>query len=146
MRQATQGDDVRVHYVGTLSNGAVFDSSREREPMDVSIGAGGLIAAFEDALLGMAVGEVKNITVAPEDAYGPRQEAMVRTVAREQLPPNMDLKVGMMLEGAGQGGQVFQFRVADFDDNRVVLDGNHPLAGQTLKFEIEMVAIDESDD
>jgi len=140
MRQASQGDDVQVHYVGTLDNGETFDSSRERDPMDVSIGAGQLIPQFEQALVGMAVGDVKRITILAEDAYGQRHDAMVHTVAREQMPPGMELRVGMVLQAQGQNGEPVQFTVKGFDDDRVVLDSNHPLAGQTLNFEIELMA------
>ncbi|MEQ9126178.1 MAG: FKBP-type peptidyl-prolyl cis-trans isomerase, partial [Alphaproteobacteria bacterium] len=98
MRQAAQGDDVKVHYTGKLASGETFDSSRDGEPMEVRIGAGRLIEDFEKALLGMAEGEVKEVTIPPEDAYGLRQDALVHTVAREQLPPDLDLAVGMQLE------------------------------------------------
>ncbi len=146
MRQATKGDRVSVHYTGTLKNGLEFDSSRGREPMDVAIGAGRLIKTFEHALLGMTVGAVKTITVSPEDAYGPRHEAMVHVVAREQLPPNLDVAIGMALEATDQAGNPISFRVKAFDDDRVTLDANHPLAGETLNFEIELVAFAADED
>lgn len=139
MRRAEDGDAVRVHYVGTLASGAEFDSSRSREPLDVSIGDGGLIPAFEKALVGMSLGEVKQITVSPEDAYGQRRDAMVHTVAREQLPQGLELRLGMMLEAQDQAGDPIQFRVTGFDDDRAVLDANHPLAGETLTFQIELM-------
>ena len=139
MRQAELGDDVRVHYVGTLENGDIFDSSREREPMDVSIGAGGLIKEFEQALIGMAEGENKRVTILAENAYGQRHEKMVHTVAREQMPQGLEVAVGMMLQTQGPNGEALHFRVASFDDDRVVLDANHPLAGKTLTFDIELV-------
>lgn len=145
MSTAADGDTVRVHYVGTLASGAEFDSSRQREPMDVDIGAGNLIAPFEKALIGMAVGEVKTIVVPPEDGYGPRQEALTHVVAREQLPPELELREGMTLEATSQQGQNVQLRLVGFDEDRVVLDANHPLAGETLNFEIEMIQIDSGD-
>jgi len=141
MRQAAQGDDVKVHYTGKLSNGETFDSSRDGEPMDVRIGAGRLIEDFEKALLGMAEGDVKEVTIAPEDAYGLRQDALVHTVAREQLPPDLDLAVGMQLEARDPNGGAVRFRLIAFDEDKAVLDANHPLAGETLNFEIEMVDI-----
>lgn len=141
MRQAAQGDDVKVHYTGKLSNGETFDSSRDGDPMEVRIGAGRLIENFEKALLGMAEGEVKEVSIPPEDAYGLRQDALVHTVAREQLPPDLDLAVGMQLEARDPNGGAVRFRLIAFDEDRAVLDANHPLAGETLNFEIEMVNI-----
>ena len=141
MRQAAQGDDVKVHYTGKLSNGETFDSSRDGDPMEVRIGAGRLIENFEKALLGMAEGEVKEVSIPPEDAYGLRQDALVHTVAREQLPPDLDLAVGMQLEARDPNGGAVRFRLIAFDEDRAVLDANHPLAGETLNFEIEMVDI-----
>lgn len=145
MPQAAKGDSVEVHYVGTLENGDTFDSSREREPLSFVIGAGQLIEPFERTVIGMAPGDVKQVVVAPEDGYGPKQDALVRTVARAQLPPELELRLGMELEGPNPEGGVVRLRVVALDDDRVVLDSNHPLAGQTLNFEIELVRIDADD-
>ncbi len=145
MPQAAKGDSVQVHYVGTLDNGDTFDSSREREPIRFVIGAGQLIEPFERAVVGMAPGEVKQVVVAPEDGYGPKQDALVRTVARAQLPPELDLRLGMELEGPSPEGGVVRLRVTGLDDDQVMLDSNHPLAGETLTFEIELVVIDVED-
>ncbi len=141
MAQATQGDTVSVHYVGKLQNGAEFDSSRERGPMEVVIGAGRVLAPFETALVGMEVGDVKTFTIQPEEAYGPRQEALVHTVAREQMPADLDLRVGMNLQASDQNGQTVTLQLVDFDEDRAVLAANHPLAGQALTFEVELMAI-----
>lgn len=141
-QKAEDGDRVKVHYVGTLENGETFDSSRERDdPLDVRIGDGNLIEPFEKALIGLEIGKIKNIVVAPEDGYGLRQDTLVHTVSRRQLPPDLDLKVGMQLQSADQQGNPIEFVVTGMDDDQVILDSNHPLAGKTLKFELEIVEI-----
>lgn len=141
-QKAEDGDRVKVHYVGTLENGETFDSSRERdEPLDVRIGDGNLIEPFEKALIGLEIGKIKNIVVAPEDGYGLRQDTLVHAVSRRQLPADLDVKVGMMLQSADQQGNPIEFVVTGMDDDQVILDSNHPLAGKTLKFELEIVEI-----
>lgn len=139
MREAALGDNVRVHYTGTLASGDMFDSSRDGDPMTVVLGAGRLIEAFEKALLGMTPGASKQIEVQPEDAYGQRHDSLVHVVAREQLPPGLDPQLGMTLESANANGQPIQFTVVALDDDRVTLDANHPLAGKVLTFDIELV-------
>lgn len=143
MTAAAKGDTVRVHYTGTLESGAEFDSSRQRDPMQVVVGGGQVLEDFENALVGMSVGDVKSVVIAPEGAYGVKQDAMKHTVARNQMPPDLDIRLGMTLEATGQQGEAVQMRVVGVDDDNVVLDMNHPLAGETLTFEIEMMAIDE---
>jgi peptidylprolyl isomerase len=139
MRQATQGDRVRVHYTGTLDTGTQFDSSREGEPMEVNIGEGRLIKPFEYALHGMGEGDAKQIAIQPEDAYGVKLDAMIHVVTREQLPPSIDIHIGMALEATDPNGNPVNFRVAKIDGDNISLDANHPLAGQVLTFDIELV-------
>src|SRR5688572_12457797 len=97
MRQAKQGDTVRVHYTGTLTNGMPFDSSVGREPLEFTLGEGGVIAGFDDAVTGMTVGQVKTVTIPADEAYGGRRDEMVLTVPRSQVPPNMSPEVGQQL-------------------------------------------------
>jgi len=141
MRHARPGDTVHVHYTGTLDDGTEFDSSRDREPMSFTLGEGRVIPGFDAAVAGMAVGESKTVTLAAGDAYGPRREEMTVTVPRTQVPPNVKLEVGQRLQ-IGRGDQALPVVVREVTDDHVVLDGNHPLAGQDLTFALELVQID----
>lgn len=140
MTQAQIGNDVKVHYTGRLDDGTEFDSSREREPLGFTLGEGQLIPGFERAVIGMTVGDSKTVKVPAEQAYGPHHEEMVLEVPREQFPPNISPAVGQQLE-MHQGERVIQVRVTEVSPKDVTLDANHPLAGQDLTFEIELVAL-----
>lgn len=140
MTQAQIGNDVKVHYTGRLDDGTEFDSSREREPLGFTLGEGQLIPGFERAVIGMTVGDSKTVKVPAEQAYGPHHEEMVLEVPREQFPPNINPAVGQQLE-MHQGERVIQVRVTEVSPKDVTLDANHPLAGQDLTFEIELVAL-----
>ena len=141
MAAAKDGDRIKVHYTGTLGDGTVFDSSREREPIEITLGEGEVIAGFEKALLGMSVGETKTVILPCEEAYGRYQEDHVGYVDRKQLPPDLDLEVGMVLEAQAPDGRVTKVMVKQLTDESVVLDGNHPLAGQALTFDLELVEL-----
>ena len=141
MLQITKGDLVHVHYTGTLSEGQEFDSSRNEEPLKVEIGAGQLIQGFEDGLMGMSIGERKTVIIPPGQAYGLRHEEMVRAVTLDQLPDGLEVQEGMVLESSDQQGDRVELRVIEIDGDKVVLDMNHPLAGETLTFDIEVVEI-----
>ena len=141
MTQANQGDRVRVHYTGRLDDGTQFDSSRERAPLEVVVGSGQLIPGFEQALLGMAVGDAKQVSIPAEQAYGARRDDLITRVPRSQLPDDLELKKGLSLSAQGPEGQSVHFVVMDFDDAQATLDANHPLAGQALNFDIEVVEI-----
>ena len=140
MAQAKQGDTVRVHYTGTLGNGEEFDSSRGSEPLSFVVGAGSVIPGFDQAVEGMQIGEEKTVTIEPKNAYGPRREDMTLRVPREELPDDLDLHEGAQLR-MEQGDQVMVVTVRDIDDESVMLDGNHPLAGEALTFELRLVDI-----
>ncbi len=141
MLQVTKGDLVQVHYTGKLSDGEEFDSSRGEEPLKVEIGAGQLIQGFEDGLMGMSIGESKTVIIPPDQAYGLRHEEMVRAVTLDQLPDGLEVQEGMVLESTDQQGHRVELRVTEIDGDKVVLDMNHPLAGETLTFDIEVVEI-----
>ncbi|GAB4365591.1 MAG: peptidylprolyl isomerase [Elainellaceae cyanobacterium] len=141
MTQAKQGDTVAVHYTGKLDNGAVFDSSEGREPLQFSIGSGNLIPGFEQAVIGMAPGESKTATIPAEQAYGPHHQEMVLVVERQRIPDDVPVTVGQRLQIQQQGGQVIPVMVTDISDSDVTLDANHPLAGQDLIFDIQLVSI-----
>ena len=134
MPQAKQGDTVAIHYKGTLDAGTVFDSSEGREPLEFTIGANQVIPGFEAAVLG---GQTRKTRIEPEQAYGPRREEMMITVGKDRFPEDTDIQPGMQFEvGGGQTVVVVDVTGAD-----VTLDGNHPLAGQALTFDISLVSI-----
>lgn len=132
-----KGNFVKVHYTGTLEDGSTFDSSKDREALEIIAGDGMLIKGFDDALIGMAVGEEKNITIPSEEAYGEYREDMVRPVPKKEFG-DMELSEGMTIGIRAPTGQVFPVTVVKFDDENVTIDGNHPLAGKTLHFNIKV--------
>lgn len=141
MSQAKNGDTVKVHYTGTLEDGSVFDSSREREPLEFTLGKGQLIPGFEDAVRGMAVGDKTTTKIPADKAYGPVREEMVARVGKDQFPEGIEPEVGQQLQVPQQGGGIIVVTVTEVDDTQVTLDANHPLAGKDLTFEIEVVEI-----
>jgi peptidylprolyl isomerase len=144
MPQAKSGDTVAIHYTGTLEDGSEFDSSADRDPLQFTLGSGQVIPGFEKAVEGMAVGDSKSVTIPVEDAYGPRHDEMVQDVPRTALPDDIDPEEGMMLQAKDQGGQVMNLTVTAISDDAITVDGNHPLAGKALNFDIELVNISDS--
>jgi peptidylprolyl isomerase len=140
MSQAKSGDTVRIHYTGTLEDGSVFDSSRGREPLEFTLGSGQVIPGFDAAVTGMEVGDEHTVTIPAEEAYGPRRRELMLEVPREQFPPHITPEVGQQLQMGG-GAQQMVVTIREVDDARVLLDGNHPLAGETLTFALELVSI-----
>ncbi len=141
MSPAREGDSVRVHYIGKLLDGTVFDSSSGREPLEFTIGSGMLIPGFERGVIGMEPGERRTTTIPVADAYGPRIEENVVVVERSELPPGMDPNVGEHLEISGDEGEKISVRVTETSASSITLDANHPLAGQDLVFDIELLDI-----
>ena len=141
MSQVEKGNNVKVHYTGTLTDKTVFDSSREREPLAFTVGAGQMIAGFDAAVVGMKVGENKTVTIPANEAYGPKSEEAMIKVPKEQLPEGMAPEIGMQLEARQPDGRAQVLVVAEVLETEVVLDANHPLAGKDLIFDIEMVEI-----
>lgn len=141
MSEAKKGDTVTIHYTGRLSDGTVFDSSRERDPLEFTLGEGRVIPGFENAVEGMETGESKTAEIPPAEAYGPRKEELVMAIPRERLPEGMDPDVGDQLQMTTAEGQVVPVRVAGADEGSVTVDANHPLAGQDLTFDIELVEV-----
>ena len=121
MRQATKGDTVRVHYTGRLKDGTVFDSSREREALNVTLGSGQLISGFEDALMGMSVGEKKKLKIVSNEAYGPRREDLVIHVEKEKFPPHIAPRKGLMLNLKGPREEEIQAVVPVISSPPVVI-------------------------
>jgi len=141
MPQAKQGDTVHVHYTGKLDDQSVFDSSEGRAPLTFELGAGQVVPGFEKAVSGMATGERKTVTIPAEDAYGPRIEQLTFTAPRENLPEGYDPTEGEMMRLETRDGRQLDVVVTHADEKVVKLDGNHPLAGQDLTFDIELVKI-----
>jgi len=135
------GQTVKVHYTGTLEDGTQFDSSAGRDPLEFTLGEGQVIPGFEQALAEMAVGETKTVQIPAEQAYGEHQPELVQEVDREQIPADIELAIGAQLQAQGPDGQVFRLVVTELADASVTLDGNHPLAGKALTFELELVEI-----
>jgi peptidylprolyl isomerase len=140
MSQAKQGDTVRVHYTGTLNDGHEFDSSRGLEPLTFTIGAGSVIQGFDDAVTGMAVGDEKRVTIPAAEAYGPRRDELTVRIPRGDLPPDLELEEGTQLR-MEQDEQSVVVTVREMDDETVTLDANHPLAGESLTFDLRLVEI-----
>jgi len=141
MAEVKNGDVVKVHYTGKLTNGEQFDSSEGREPLEFTVGAGQMIKGFDDAMPGMSVGEKKTINILPGDAYGEKDEQDMIEFPKENIPKDMKLDVGMQLQLRNENGQPFPVTVAEIKDVVVVLDANHSLAGKELVFDIELVEI-----
>jgi peptidylprolyl isomerase len=141
MRQAKQGDTVRIHYTGTLDNGTQFDSSSDREPIEFTLGEEAVIPGFETGVTGMQVGDKKAIHIPTEEAYGEHNEALVEVVPKENFPADLELQVGMHLQAQSPNGDQFIVIVTDLTDTTATIDGNHPLAGEALNFDLELMDI-----
>jgi peptidylprolyl isomerase len=157
LQRATKGSTAQVHYTGRLKDGTIFDSSRAShapvgetstlelggrgEPLEFVVGTGSVIPGFETAVIGMLVGDKKTVEIQPQDAYGEYIEDFVKVVPRSQLHVGFDVQEGMTLELHTEAGRVIPITVTEVTDTTVTLDANHPLAGQTLFFDIELVAI-----
>jgi peptidylprolyl isomerase len=141
MSKVNENDTVRVHYTGKLTTGEVFDSSREREPLEVQLGQGSLIPGFEKGLIDMEVNQTKTITIPKEEAYGEIQKELFQEISKDQLPPEISPQVGMGLVARGDDGREQQLRIAEVRETSIIIDANHPLAGQDLIFDLELVEI-----
>jgi peptidylprolyl isomerase len=141
MSRAAAGKTVRFHYTVSLADGTVFDSSVERDPLQVTLGAGQIIPGVDQALTGMAPGDEQKVTVAAEEAYGPHRDELIHEVGRERLAPEMNVAVGDRLEGTDADGRRLQLTVVDVSEQAVKLDANHPLAGEDLTFDLKLVEI-----
>ncbi len=142
MTQVKTGDTVKVHYTGKLEDGTVFDSSVEKDPIEFTLGRQQLIPGFEQAVLGMEPGNSKTVTIPSDEAYGPHREDRVMEVARAEIPPEIDLQVGLRLQMQQPDGQTLILTVTEVQEDRVKLDANHELAGKDLVFDIELVSIE----
>lgn len=138
------GDSVRVHYRGTLTDGTQFDSSEGREPLEFTVGAGDVIPGFDAAVAKLEVGEKATVTIPAAEAYGDHDEAGVQAFPIDQFPPGSNPQAGWTVELSTPDGMPVAAVIMDVTDETVVLDFNHPLAGQDLTFELELVSIEPS--
>lgn len=141
MSKAKTGDTVMVHYTGTLEDGTVFDSSRSREPLQFTIGKGQLIKGFEDAVMGMSIGDTKTIKIPSDEAYGPHRNELILKFNKAEIPPSIEAKQGLVLQLKSPDGRVIAATITEISRDSVTLDANHPLAGKDLTFEIDLVEI-----
>ncbi|MGZ3838461.1 MAG: FKBP-type peptidyl-prolyl cis-trans isomerase [Flavisolibacter sp.] len=142
MQQVQHGDKIKVHYHGKLRSGETFDSSNGREPLEFTVGSGQVIKGFDEGVKGMEVGEKKTVEIPVGEAYGEKQQEMIIEFPKDQFPPDMNPEVGMQLMMSNGSGQQFPVTVAEVREDSVVLDANHPLAGQDLIFDLELVSIE----
>jgi len=140
-KQAETGDTVRVHYMGRLQSGEIFDTSSGGEPLEFTLGQGKVIPGFEQAVVGMQVGDNKTVIIPVNEAYGPLREDLILEVDRDELPEDLEPEVGMLLQSSQSDGSVLVFTITEVSDTTIKVDGNHPLAGQELTFEIQLVEI-----
>jgi FKBP-type peptidyl-prolyl cis-trans isomerase 2 len=141
MQQVKSGDKVKVHYHGKLTSGETFDSSEGRSPLEFEVGGGMVIKGFDDGVTGMSTGEKKTLNIPFDEAYGPRNPEMIIEFPKDKFPADMPLEVGLPLMMSGAQGEQFQVVVSQIKEESVMLDANHPLAGQDLVFDIELVEI-----
>ncbi len=141
MPEAKSGDKVKVHYTGKLEDNTVFDSSKDRPPLEFTIGSGSIIPGFENAVIGMQTGESKTFTIPPDEAYGQPRDELKMEVKKSDFPEDITPEVGQQLQMKRADGNVINVVVAEMEDDKVTLDANHPLAGKTLTFDIELVEI-----
>ena len=141
MAQAKDGDTIRFHYSGTFEDGTEFDSSRGDDPLEATLGSGQLIPGLEKGLLGMAVGDKETITIAPDEGYGSFREELILKINRDEFPKDVTPKVGQQLRLQKPGNPPFTVLIMEVNDDSIVLDANHPLAGKTLLFSVELMEI-----
>ena len=141
MTQAKKGDTVKVHYTGKFDDGTEFATSINDDPLQFTIGKGQVISGLELAVTGMSPGQAKTAEILAEQAYGPYQENKVVEVSRVQFPPNFDLQIGQVLRMRKARGEKIRRIVTTLSDTRVMLDANHPLAGENLTFDLQLIEI-----
>jgi peptidylprolyl isomerase len=141
MAQVKSGDKIKVHYHGKLTSGETFDTSEGRSPLEFEVGSGMVIKGFDEGVTGMEVGEKKTINIPVEDAYGPKNPDMIIEMPLDRFPKDMEIEVGIPLMMSDNQGQQFQVTIVEIKEKSALLDANHPLAGQDLIFDLELVEI-----
>lgn len=141
MPQAQEGNRVRVHYIGKLSDGTVFDSSEGKDPLEFILGGGMVIPGFDDAITGLELGESITALIPAEKAYGLRNDEMIIVIEKNQFPPHLNPRIGDKYQIPQGDGQIAMLTVTDIGDEAITLDANHELAGKDLTFDITLVEI-----
>ncbi len=141
MTQVKPGDKVRIHYTGTLTDGTTFDSSDGRDPLEFTVGSGQIIPGLDQAIPGMAVGDKKTVSIAPEDAYGHRDPSRTQAIPRDKIPDDIPTDPGTQLQMQTPEGQAIPVVIVETTETEITLDANHPLAGHELTFAFELVEI-----
>ena len=141
MEKVKMWDNVKIHYTGYRKDKSIFDSTTAREPLTVQLGSEILITGLEDALLGMAPGEIKRVTVKPEEAYGEIDNDLIFSVKRQEVFGELEVRKGQIIELPNDEVGVLLLKVLDVNNDTVLLDGNHELAGETLTFDLELIEI-----
>lgn len=141
MATVQEGSIVKVHYTGKLSDGSIFDSSVQRDPLEVTLGQGKLIPGFEKAVIGMEVGDKTTADIPADEAYGARRDDLEMDIEKSQLPEEIEPEVGMQLQLNQPNGQPVPVQITKVEEESITIDANHPLAGKDLSFEIELVEI-----
>ncbi len=142
MSVVATGNKVKIHYTGTFDDGEVFDSSREVDPLEFEVGAGQVIQGFDDAVIGMKVGETKNVRLLEDEAYGPYNPEMVFDADPSQFEEGMALEIGQQFQTQMEDGTPLLLTVKSLEGEKITLDANHPMAGKVLNFDLEVVSID----
>lgn len=141
MSEAKNGDNVKIHYTGKLDDGTVFDSSANQEPLKFTLGKGQVIPGFEQAVVGMSIGDTKTTKIPADKAYGPYRKEMVLEVSKADLPKDIEVQLGQQLQINQPNGQAFVVTATNISESHITLDANHPLAGKDLTFDIKLVEI-----
>lgn len=142
MQKVKNGDKVKVHYHGKLTDGTTFDSSEGREPLSFEVGSGQVIPGFDEGVTGMEVGEKKTISIPYDQAYGEKRDDLMMEFPIDKFPADLKPEVGMALNMSNQEGHQFPVIITEVRDESVILDANHPLAGKDLVFDLELMGID----
>ena len=141
MNKVKNGDRVKIHYTGKLKDGEIFDTSRERQPLEFIVGNREMMPGIENSVIGMEAGEKKSIEIPPEEAYGPRQEELVVEISKSKLPDHIEPSLGLRLQMQDANGNHYELAIIEIKEETIALDANHPLAGHTLFFDLELVEI-----
>jgi peptidylprolyl isomerase len=141
MGKAKNGDKIRIHYTGKLEDGNVFDNSKERQPLEFIVGDGEVMPGIEKGVIGMEPGDTKTIEIPPEEAFGPKRKELLIEVPKSELPNQITPTLGQRLKMHDPDGDHIELIITDINEETITLDANHPLAGHTLFFDLELVEI-----
>ena len=142
--QAKKGDTAYVHYTGRLESGEVFDSSRDGDPLEFEVGSGQVIAGFDEGVEGMTIGDQKTIEIEPTEAYGQRVDALIQSIGREGIKLDREPEVGMRLGLQLPDGNEIPVTITEVTPDTITIDANHPLAGQKLIFDVELINLKQA--